>query len=512
MVPETQWAEVERYDLPGSRARVIIRRSPDGGEGFCEVVEPPLSPLEHEVLERLYEDLQVLLAQVEFPETRSPEEVLRDLTDKLMADYRAPLEAESGERVLYYLRRDILGYERIDPLMRDPNIEDVACNGPGQPVFVYHRKHQNLKTNITLDEDVLDGFVARLAQRSGRHISLGQPLLNATLPDGSRIHASYAREVTTRGTTFTIRRFRAEPFTPAELLSLGTLSAEMLAYLWLLVEEGKNGIVAGATAAGKTTTLNALSLFIPAPVRIITIEDTRELQLHHENWVSNVTRDSPAGGVDMQELLRQALRQRPEYLIVGEVRGAEAMALFQAMATGHSTLSTLHSASIAEVIARLANPPMSIPAMMLQSLGFVAVQVLTHRGGKRLRRIASITELAGLDMGTLDVRVNEVFQWNPATDTFRQAGESLLLQGVMTRRGWDHEELEAELDRRARFLRLASRRSGSLVIFRDLLRAYRSDPQAALWSLREAEMESLVSKTSTPGRRTADSDPAPIQP
>ncbi len=493
MAAETQWAEAESYDLPGPGVRVSIRRSPDGGEGLYTLQEPRLSPLEREVVERLYEDLQVLLAQEEF-EAGSLEEVLAARTEGLLKDYRAPLAADGKERVLYYLRRDILGYERIDALMRDPDIEDVACNGPAIPLFVYHRKHQNLKTNIVLDEGALDAFVARLAQRSGRHISLSQPLLSATLPDGSRLQASYAREVSARGTSFTIRRFRAEPFTPTELVALGTVSPELMAYLWLIVEEGRNGIVAGATASGKTTTLNALSHFIPLPARIISIEDTRELQLHHENWVASVTRDSPAGNVDMHELLRQALRQRPEFLIVGEVRGAEALALFQAMATGHSTLSTLHASSVQEAVSRLENPPMGVPAMMLQSLGFVAVQVLTHRGGKRIRRMVSLTEIAGLDLGTFHIRANEVFRWDPATDTLRQAAESLLLKEVMARRGWDPAQMQAEFDRRVRFLRLASYRSRGLAAFRDLLRAYRTDPQAALWSLREAEMEKTFPK------------------
>lgn len=507
MAAESRWTEAERYPLPGPGVRAVIRRSPDGGEGLYFLEEPALSPLEREVLERLYEDLQVVLAQEDRPEGRSAEEVLAARTEDLLKDYRAPLAPDGRERILYYLKRDILGYERIDPLMRDPDIEDIACNGPSVPLFVYHRRHQNLKTNVVLDEGFLDAFVARLAQLSGRHISLGQPLLSATLPDGSRLQASYAREVSARGTSFTIRRFRAEPFTPAELVALGTVSPELMAYLWLIVEEGRNGIVAGATASGKTTTLNALSQFIPLSARIISIEDTRELQLHHENWVASVTRDSSVGSIDMHELLRQALRQRPEFLIVGEVRGAEALALFQAMATGHSTLSTLHASSVQEVISRLENPPMGVPAMMLQSLGFVAIQVLTHRGGKRIRRMVSLTEIAGLDLGTFHVRANEVFRWEPATDTLRKTGESLLLKEVMARRGWDRAELEAELDRRTRFLGFASRRVTTLAAFRDLLRAYRTDPQAALGTLREEEMERVFRKPSggaeDPGRAPA---------
>lgn len=483
MAPKPESSEVETYEIPGSAARASIRRSADGGETVYEVREPALGPLEREVAERLYEDLQLLLAREEYPEGRSPEEVLQARVDDLLADYRAPLTAEGRERVLYYLRRDILGYERIDPLMRDPNIEDIACNGPGLPVFVYHRRHQNLRTNVAMDEELLDGFVARLAQRSGRHISLGQPLLNATLPDGSRLQAAYAREVTSQGTSFTIRRFRAEPFTPPELVALGTLPPDLLAYLWLLVEEGMNGLVAGATASGKTTTLNALSLFIPPSVRIISIEDTRELQLYHGNWVATMTRDSPAGSVDMHELLRQALRQRPEFLLVGEVRGAEALALFQAMATGHSTLSTLHASSVQEVISRLENPPMAVPSMMLQSLDFVAVQVLTHRDGKRIRRMVSLTEVAGLDLGTFHVRVNEIFRWDPATDTFRRTADSLLLQQVASRRGWDRVRLEAEMERRTRLLHLASRKPMDLGRFQELLLAYRTDPAAALRSV-----------------------------
>jgi flagellar protein FlaI len=281
-------------------------------------------------------------------------------------------------------------------------------------------------------------------------------MVNATLPGGSRLQATFGREVTSHGSSFSIRKFREDPFTPPELIELNTCTAEMLAYLWLVIENNRNMLFAGGTASGKTTSLNAISLFIPPTSKVISIEDTRELTLYHENWTASITRQSTSrggeGDVDMYELLRQAMRQRPEYIIVGEVRGHEALTLFQAMSTGHTTYSTMHASDMQEVINRLENEPINVPPLMIASLNLIVIQALVHVGGERMRRMQTLTEIVGIDQDTYNFRINEVFTWNPVSDHFERGGESDILRGIMQQRGWSRMDMDAELSRRKNVL------------------------------------------------------------
>ena len=237
------------------------------------------------------------------------------------------------KKVLYYIERQYLGYAELDPLMKDPNIEDISCDGAGVPIFLYHRIYGSLKSNVEFkDEEKLSDFVVNLAQKCGKHISIAEPMLDATMPDGSRIQMTLSKEVTTRGSTFTIRKFRSDPFTPVDMINFNTMSSEMMAYMWMIVENGTNALIAGGTASGKTSTLNALSLFIPHDSKIVSIEETREINLPHPNWIPGVARsgfgeivaDRMVGEIDMYDLMKAALRQRPEYILVGDIRGKEA--------------------------------------------------------------------------------------------------------------------------------------------------------------------------------------------
>jgi flagellar protein FlaI len=261
-----------------------------------------------------------------------------DKTAKLLIEeLNLKINETTYNKIFYYLFRDFIGFNEIDPVLRDYFIEDIECNGIDTPVYVIHRVYRNLKTNLRYkDVDKLASFVEKMAQRTGRYISYAQPLLDGTLPDGSRINATYTKDVTSKGPTFTIRKFTKVPWTPTQLIAMNTLSPEMLAYFWILLQYKSSVLIAGGTASGKTTLLNALAFFIPPEARVVSIEDTREINLPRENWLPAVARTSigigKVGEVDLFALLKSSFRQNPDYLIVGEVRGKEAFVLFQGMA------------------------------------------------------------------------------------------------------------------------------------------------------------------------------------
>ncbi|MCL4332827.1 MAG: type II/IV secretion system ATPase subunit, partial [Candidatus Thermoplasmatota archaeon] len=247
--------------------------------------------------------------------------------------------------VKYYVKRDVVEFGRIQGLMLDQNIEDISCDAPKVPVYAYHRAYGFIPTNILFEsEDDLNTYVKRIVQDSGKHISISVPIIDATLPDGSRLQASFGRYITNNGPAFTIRKFRSSPLSPVSLVMGGSISAKIMSYLWVLTEYGANMMVAGGTGSGKTTLLNAILLFIPPQMKVVSIEDTREINIPHENWIPTVTRSGfgalnkgtgkRAGEIDMFDLLAASLRQRPNYIIIGEVRGKEAFTVFQAMSAG----------------------------------------------------------------------------------------------------------------------------------------------------------------------------------
>ncbi len=268
----------------------------------------------------------------------------------------------------------------------------------------WHRKYESIATNISLDTaDELDSFVIKVAQRANRHVSIANPLLDASLPDGSRVQLTYGTEVTQRGSTFTIRKFKADPFTISDLILYNTIDLDIAAFYWLAMEHNISILIAGGTAAGKTTLLNTVSMMIKPDLKIITIEDTAELNLAHENWIPSVVRSGfgetsesgyRRGQISMYQLLRAAMRQRPDYIIVGEIRGEEAYAMFQAMSTGHRGLGTIHGDSVEGVIHRLESKPMNIPRSMMKSLDIIHVIRKVRIKSKFARRTQTITEIS----------------------------------------------------------------------------------------------------------------------
>jgi flagellar protein FlaI len=450
--------------------------------------EPPLSAFEYELLERLYEDLRDVLLLNEDEIRGERRQILLALAEELIAEYGVKVDPPSLFRLQYYLVRNFLGWSRIDALMRDPQIEDISCDGVEIPIFLYHRRFHNVRTNIVFDEDHLNSLAITLAQRSGKHISIGTPILDATLPDGSRLQLTFSKVVTSRGTSFSIRKFREEPFTPIELLEAGTFPVDAMAYFWLAIENNKSLLFIGGTASGKTTSLNAVSHFIPPVAKVVSIEDTREITLNRENWIASVTRDAvidgSSGAITMFDLLRAAMRQRPEYLIVGEVRGAEAQTLFQAMNTGHTTFSTLHAADVDAAVHRLENEPLSVPRNMLQALDIVSIQALIYRGTERVRRCMEIVEIMGLDQATQNIQVNTVFSYDPVTDTFTYSGRSQVYNEIMTTRGWGTGELEQEILNRGKIL-LAMKEQGvkDYISVSQIFQAYVIKPEEVMENL-----------------------------
>ncbi|HWQ67542.1 MAG TPA: type II/IV secretion system ATPase subunit [Methanospirillum sp.] len=411
--------------------------------------EPALSPFEYEMLERLHEDLRDVLILTDEDLGLDRRYLLISKVMYLLNYYGVTVTMNSLFRIEYYLVRNYLGWGRINALMLDPWIEDISCDGDNIPVFLFHRKEQNIKTNIQFETDALISLAITLAQRSGKHISSANPLIDATLPEGSRLQLTFGKEVTSRGTSFTIRKFREEPFTPIDLMDLNTFNAEMLVYFWMAIENNMSLVFIGGTASGKTTSLNAVSLFIPPLSKVISIEDTRELTLYHENWIASITRETIAEGgtsVDMFMLLRAAMRQRPEYILVGEVRGHEAQTLFQAMNTGHTTFSTMHAGSVDAAIHRLENEPLNVPRNMLQALNVISIQKQIQIGTDRVRRCDEIVEIAGIDPSTGNIMVNTVFEYDPLADIYRYTGRSQALGDIATLHGWSREALLEEMD------------------------------------------------------------------
>ncbi len=374
---------------------------------------------------------------------------------------KPPLREESKDYIYYHIFRDFLGYGRMDILMQDDGIEDISCDGSETPIFIHHRKYEAIETNIYFDGDQeLNSFIVRLCQISGKQISIFSPIVDGKLPDGSRLQATLARTVT-KGSTFTIRKFKENPLTPIDLIKFRSISVEMAAYFWMAIETGASILFCGGTASGKTTALNALLLFVPPSHKIVSIEDTREVNIPHKNWIAGTTRkgfstteDSKTGkDIDMFDLIRAALRQRPRVIIVGEVRGKEAYSLFQAMATGHTAYATVHASTIHTLIQRLENPPISLPRALLTSLDVIVFQNAVDIGGKMVRRMTSVTEIIKLDSDTNQLIFMAPFTWISKTDDrFDSTKTSKILNRIKQQNDWNDEQLEEEMENRIKVL------------------------------------------------------------
>ncbi len=456
---------IPRYPKKGERvfAYAHIRWSPKDASLVYYVVEPTLTEEDKKTLNEIKKIIMEKL-DVDFSALKKGEakEYLRRKFKEVIDSVLPNINKKKREDFLYYIERDFIGLERIEPLMQDPNIEDISCDGVGIPIFVNHRdpKIGTIKTNVVFDDpEELDAFVNKLAQRCGKTISVAQPLLDATLPDGSRLQATLGTDIARRGSNFTIRKFPDEPLTPTMLLKYGTLDIKMMAYLWFLIENRKSLLISGGTASGKTTILNALSLFIRPEMKIVTIEDTAELRLPHPHWVPHVARKpiSEVGGkklgeVDMFDLLVESLRQRPDYIIVGEVRGKEAYVLFQQIATGHAGLATIHADTVEKLIDRLTTPPIALPGSLIENLDAIVFLSRIKRENKYIRRVSSIFEVVGYDRSSEIPLMNMIFRWNPRTDRFEIVNKSVSLKKIAEQYGLTERKVQRNLGEKMKVL------------------------------------------------------------
>ncbi|MCK4364751.1 MAG: Flp pilus assembly complex ATPase component TadA [Thermoplasmatales archaeon] len=497
---KSELKELDFYPLNEPYAYAKILKNIDTLEKHYKVIEPYLNEEEQKNLNFIWETLlKTFNLRLDELDDKKIEHYLIDQVEQVIKSYELDIDDLSKRKILYYIKRESLGFGKIDPLMKDPHIEDVSCDGVGTPIFLYHRKYGSVRSNVEFkDEDELSYFVIRLAQKCGKHISIAEPMLDATMPDGSRIQMTLSNEVTTRGSTFTIRKFRADPFTPPDLVALNTLSSEILAYFWMAVENRVNALIAGGTASGKTTILNALSLFIPREAKIVSIEETRELNLPHPNWIPGVSRSGfgevvanrMVGEIDMYDLMKAALRQRPEYIIVGEIRGKEAYVLFQAMATGHATYSTVHADSAKSLIHRLEGKPIEIPRIMLQSLDIVSIHITTRVKGKRVRRCKQIIEIIDIDPTTKEILTNEVFRWDPIEDRFIYTGKSYILEGIRARWSMSKEDITREIRDRAEILEWMN--ENEVRTYKEVAKAisrYTENPEDFLKKMRNPDLQ-----------------------
>ena len=475
----------EVYPLIEPYAYAAITHEPMTGGMLYYVIEPTLREEDKQHYDKLRgiltEELDVDVRKIETK--AAAEKLLREHVEKIVKAYKLKIEAETLDKLMYYLNRDLINFGRIDPLMRDHMLEDISCDAPGVPLYVWHRQYESIPTNVKFESSKeLDSFVVKLAYLCNKHVSIAAPIVDGGLPDGSRIQLTYAKEVTRHGSSFTVRRFKADPLTITDLITFNTITSEMAAYFWYLIEKKSCILIAGGTASGKTTLLNCVSMCILPDDKVVTIEDTPEMNIPHENWVSSIARVGfgaigSTAEISTFDLLKAAMRQRPDYVIVGEVRGEEAFTLFQAMATGHGGLSSLHADSVGAAIRRLESAPLNIPRSLLPTLNVVGVLTRMRVGDRPARRLIELTEITGIDPSSGEVELNEVFRWDPKTDSFTYAGRSKVIEILAEKSGTAVEDIRNELKRRKAVLDYMVKKN--IRRYKDvgnLIRNYYSDP------------------------------------
>jgi flagellar protein FlaI len=447
---------IDKYPLYEPFSHVVIVQNPQTGEHKYILDELQLDQLERGVYNRI---LEILLAEIESPkeEITDPRQFFAEEAKKIVDKYRISLgwlPDVSWYKILYHAERDLVGFGKIDSLMRDPNIEDVSCDGVNKPLYIWHRNFESIETNVEFENDeILDNTVVKLVHMAGKHVSSAFPIVDASLPGKHRLAVCYRREVTPFGTAFTIRKFREDPYSIIDLINIGTFSEEMAAYLWVCLENRSSIMVLGGTAAGKTTALNALACLIKPGSKIITIEETAELNLPHENWVSLIARQSyglggsNVGEVALFDLVKTSMRHRPDVLVVGEIRGQEAYVLFQALATGHGGMCTMHAENLDSAVKRLTQKPMEIsPAyipLMHIVLSIQRVHITKDNEKKAFRRVITASEIADYE----DYRT--AFKWNAAKDEHVMSlDNSIVLSLLAERQGINKKDFLEEIGRR----------------------------------------------------------------
>jgi len=449
-----------RYPLIRDFAVAHIKWDPALKQLLYLLEEPELSDEEQLILQRISSSL-IDLIEVKLTSLKSSPEAMRYLEEqikKVMREISISLTVEQYIKIMYHIYRNFIGLNQIEPLLRDPWLEDIGCDGVNIPLYVVHRKYGSLKTNIIFRRmEGLRDFIVKLSERCGRYVSYAEPILDGTLPDGSRVNATLAGDVATRGPTFSIRKFTERPYSPVDLIELGTTSPLVMAYFWYLVEGGASLLISGGVATGKTTFLNSISMFIPPEAKIVSIEDTRELRIPKEHWIPSVTRTGfgiplPSGEkygeITLFDLLKGSFRQNPDYVIVGEVRGKEAYVMFQGMSSGHPCLSTFHAGSVNTAIKRLTTPPIELSSSLVESLDAILIMIQAKEKGKSARRVKEVEEVIEVDPDNYEPRTFRSVEWDPRDDGFKFNKDSFLLKKIAKSKGINAEDILKEILRR----------------------------------------------------------------
>ncbi len=483
--------KVSEYSIavnPRIRILVEIVETPDHKLKYV-VKEPPLTKegekLLKDAMNRILSDVKLLstFSQLTSIDEGIDEalELLRGMAKKKLK--KGVISEDELYAVAYYISRDLVGYGRLDPLLRDPHIEDITCDGVAIPIYIFHNEYEWLETNIVFTTpEELEKVIRKLAHRAGIEPTVAQPIVEGVIkPEGYRIHV-VLDVVSRRGHSFTIRRFREVPFTVVELIQRRMLDPALAAFLWMVAENRQGIVIYGPTGAGKTTLLNAIAMLLPPEVKIVTAEDTPEIVLpFHDNWVAMVTRlssDPHVQSVSLQAQVESALRQRPDVLILGEIRSREAYSFFQAVSTGHGGLTTIHAESVEALIRRLSSPPMSVPKSLIATARlFVGVLRLVLPSGVS-RKVVYVHEVEGYDPSRDVVRIKLEAKWVRSEDTWRMdLKTSSSISAIATLNALKYEDVVEDLIRRSTVLWCAAKKGLDIVALHTLVRRYRRNPE-----------------------------------
>ncbi len=445
------------YELIKQFIKVTIHCQ--GKELVYDLIEPKLTKKETAIFNKLYDGLLQLI-DLSPSQFKNKNELINYFENKikfLLKEYDYQVSEKSYDKLMYYIYRNFIGFNEIEGLMQDDYIEDINCNGLNTEIYIKHRLFGNMKTNIIYkDNEKIKNFIIKLAQRCNKHISYSDPFLEGSLADGSRIEGTISEEISPKGPNFSIRKFRRIPFSPTELISSNSISAEAFAYLWYLIEHKVNILIIGGSGAGKTTLLTSLLTFIPLNSKIVSIEDTREIRIYHGNWIATVIRDSVGGlkmgEVDLNKLLRESFRENPEYVVVGEVRGKETYVMFQGMASGHPTLSTFHSEDVPSVISRLKTPPINLPSSLIELLDVVITVIKNEDKNSLIRRVKKIEEFIKIDEARGVAETKTIVSYDSKNDSFEYTPMSRILEKISINQGINQENIKRIIKDREKFL------------------------------------------------------------
>jgi flagellar protein FlaI len=476
------FSTVEKYPLKPPFSYAIILQENETGRFLYLVDEVKMNAEEQAIYEKLY---ALIEQSLESPDSMNKQERFSSYLAEIIKENQKIFDAyplAGMEKVKYYLERDIAGFGPIDALMHDLNIEDISCSGINAPIYIWHRTYDSLPTNIKFEDEKLNSFVSRIVFRAGKHISSAFPISDLALEGNHRISVLYQKEVTPKGTSFTIRKFREDPYTIVDLISFGTINTDIAAYLWMLTESKMSVLVIGSTGSGKTTILNAIIGLVNPDYKIFSVEDVAEINIDHENWFSLISRTGFGSGgegeIGLYDLIKSGVRHRPDYIVVGEIRGSEAYVMFQAMATGHGGLCTMHADSLESASKRLQQKPMDIPPayLSLMNCAIVIRRVKEKETGQSSRKAVSIQEIKSAES------FNTVFGWNVKTNDFDgEIKTSIMLQRIAQQTGISMDGVLSEYERRKKVLKwLTDNGIRSYKQVAEVIGKYYRDPEALM--------------------------------